>query len=88
MHVNWFSWSYISYYATEDDHTSGDESLITCDEGEVLSGDENTTGMHSFLKKFSLIYSFFITKILQVFLKLFCILSNRQWNKSGGKCSW
>lgn len=48
MHVNWFSWSYISYYATEDDHTSGDESFITCDEGEVLSGDENTTGMHSF----------------------------------------
>lgn len=72
MHVDWFSWSYISYYATEDELTSGDESFITCDEGEVLSGDENTTGRHSFKKVCSSKgLFFFIRKIFNLKIILY-----------------
>lgn len=48
MYVNWFFWFYILYYVIEDDYILGDESFIICDEGEVLSGDENIIGMYLF----------------------------------------
>lgn len=44
IHVCRFCQFFISYHATGDELTSGDESYITCDEGEVLSGDESATG--------------------------------------------